>query len=229
MWRSKIKVTQSGYISNFQYFFFDATMRELKNWQVLEKVTLWQYPNSEKWTWHITSLCYFYVVTKGARGSMLLLQTSLLDRGIWTKVQGPFPVAVTLHAQPSDSLRIPRSLRAALRLLTYIRVYSRTSVVLLPRFLCFPTRYIIEVAFHPVYPIQPILARTCFYAATRLTLAHYEHSTFIRFLSSDATTLLLHTQMYNVYTEYEYILLSIYSISMAKLIFFRTYKMKSYK
>jgi len=92
-------------------------------------------------------------------------------------------------------------LYAALRLLTYIRVYSRTSVVLLPRFLCFPTRYIIEVAFHPVYPIQLILARTCFfYTATRLTLAHYERSTFIRFLQTRPHAFDPHTNVQRVHT-----------------------------
>ena len=90
---------------------------------------------------------------------------------------------------------------AALRLLTYIRVYSRTSVVLLPRFLCFPTWYIIEVAFHPVHPIQPILARRCsFFTTTRLTLAYYELSIFIRFLQTQS--LLSHTQIYNIFMQY---------------------------
>lgn len=56
-------------------------------------------------------------------------------------------------------------------LLTHIRVCSRTSVVLLPRFLCFPTRYIIEVAFSP--PVHPpttagtIAARTCSFCVRR--------------------------------------------------------------
>lgn len=111
--------------------------------------------------------------------------------GLCPKVQAPFPVAVTLHTQLSH--RAPLSLTIAPHsssftaqlLLTHIRVCSRTSVVLLPRFLCFPTRYIIEVAFHPVHPVQPILARTCFFcAATRLTLVYYERSSFICFLQT---------------------------------------------
>lgn len=105
-------------------------------------------------------------------------------------------LAYTTIELSSIPLRILRLLRAALLLFTYIRVYSRTSVVLLPRFLCFPTRYIIEVAFHPVHPIQPILARTCFfYATTRLTLAHYECSTFIRFLQTRPHIFYPHTSV----------------------------------
>lgn len=122
--------------------------------------------------------------------------------GLCPKVQAPFSYRrdlayTTQHIKCSLSPPLPLTFfvfYGAPLLLTHIRVCSRTSVVLLPRFLCFPTRYIIEVAFHPVHPVhpvQPILARTCFfYVATRLTLVHYERSTFIRFLQAQPHILL---------------------------------------
>lgn len=108
---------------------------------------------------HHVSRSFVFVHRNKRWSGIFLQQTLLLDRGIWTLSEGTSTFSyrrdlayTTQHIK--CSLQPPSPLTffvfyGAPLLLTHIRVCSRTSVVLLPRFLCFPTRYIIEVAFHP--------------------------------------------------------------------------------